>query len=381
MYRFNIPVFGKGVVYDVPLDERREQFKMLGDALKTTKLELYVPMIQQEVAEFFGSWGEKKTVHLKDELAELIVRTASRTLLGREVREYMYEEVKDLYNDLDAGMQPISVVAPYLPTAAHKKRDVARDKMKALFTKVIEARIKSGAKENDMLQTLIDGSYKNGTKLTPDQITGMLIAGLFAGQHTSTVTSTWLGLFVGAEPDRLLPALVAEQREIMKKYGNEINLAVLGEMKVMHAYITECLRINPPLVLLLRYARQPFTAKTSQGQEYYIPKGTIVCTSPTYHGTLAQLHAEPGKYDPMRWMEPRNEQDKMPFAFVGFGGGRHRCMGENFAYMQIKTIWTYLLRNFTWELAPGVTLPQPDYEAMVIGPKKGGNVVFTRRKL
>ena len=77
---------------------------MLGDALKTTKLELYVPMIQQEVAEFFGSWGEKKTVHLKDELAELIVRTASRTLLGREVREYMYEEVKDLYNDLDAGM-------------------------------------------------------------------------------------------------------------------------------------------------------------------------------------------------------------------------------------------------------------------------------------
>ena len=111
----------------------------------------------------------------------------------------MYEEVKDLYNDLDAGMVPISVVNPYLPIEPHRKRDVAREKMKKLFDQVIQKRKASGAKENDMLQTLIDGSYKDGTKLTNDQITGMLIAGLFAGQHTSSVTASWLGYFIAAD--------------------------------------------------------------------------------------------------------------------------------------------------------------------------------------
>jgi sterol 14-demethylase len=47
----------------------------------------------------------------------------------------------------------------------------------------------------------------------------------------------------------------------------------------------------------------------------------------------------------------RYTEDKAAFAsFIGFGGGRHGCMGETFAYMQIKTIWSVLLRNFEFEL-------------------------------
>jgi sterol 14-demethylase len=42
-------------------------------------------------------------------------------------------------------------------------------------------------------------------------------------------------------------------------------------------------------------------------------------------------------------------------------------MGEQFAYMQIKTIWSVLLRNFELELVS--PLPKPDFEAMVVGPK------------
>jgi sterol 14-demethylase len=40
-------------------------------------------------------------------------------------------------------------------------------------------------------------------------------------------------------------------------------------------------------------------------------------------------------------------------------------MGENFAYLQIKTIWSVLLRNFDIELVG--ELPKPDYTAMVVG--------------
>lgn len=34
-----------------------------------------------------------------------------------------------------------------------------------------------------------------------------------------------------------------------------------------------------------------------------------------------------------------------------FGAGRHRCVGEQFAYTQLSTIFTYVVRNFTLKLA------------------------------
>lgn len=51
------------------------------------------------------------------------------------------------------------------------------------------------------LQVFIDSRYKNvdgGRALTNDEVTGLLIAALFAGQHTSSITSAWTGLLMMA---------------------------------------------------------------------------------------------------------------------------------------------------------------------------------------
>lgn len=32
---------------------------------------------------------------------------------------------------------------------------------------------------------------------------------------------------------------------------------------------------------------------------------------------------------------PREEEKALPFSYIGFGGGRHGCMGQNFAYLQV----------------------------------------------
>ena len=44
-------------------------------------------------------------------------------LAGREVREQMFSQVKDLIHQLDLGMLPITVFFPYLPIPAHRNRD------------------------------------------------------------------------------------------------------------------------------------------------------------------------------------------------------------------------------------------------------------------
>ncbi|CAG9462094.1 unnamed protein product [Pedinophyceae sp. YPF-701] len=378
VYGFSVPVFGKDVVYDVDHTVRAEHFKLFTEALKTDKLRSYVTMMVEEAESFFRDrWGESGEVDLFEEMAELIILTASRTLMGPEVRGKMFAQVKDLYHDLDKGLQPISVFMPNLPIAAHRKRDAARKKMSALFSEIIEQRRKEGRVESDVMQVFMDREMKDGSKLTNDQITGMLIAVLFAGQHTSSITSTWLVYEILNQKDKLLPELLDEQKKIVAEFGDKLEFSVLQKMDSLHRYMSETLRIHPPLLMLMRYAREPFEVTTSKGQTYTIPKGDILMASPTFSHRIEDTYPDALSFQPDRFKPPRSE-DKKPFAWMGFGNGRHRCMGEHFAYMQVKTILSVILRNFDLELT--TPFPEPDYEGMVVAPK-AAKVKYTRRKL
>lgn len=48
MYKFNVPTFGKDVVFDVSHKVRAEQFKMFSEGLKISKMTDYVPLFVQE---------------------------------------------------------------------------------------------------------------------------------------------------------------------------------------------------------------------------------------------------------------------------------------------------------------------------------------------
>lgn len=381
VYNFNVPTFGTGVVYDVDVKIRAEQFRIVGDALKSGKLKSYVPMFIQEAEEYFSKWNDTGIVNLMDVFGELIIMTASRTLLGREVREQMFKEVADLYHDLDDGMRPLSVIFPYAPTAYHRRRDAARERLHGVFRKVLAGRRASGVKEPDMLQVLMDANYQKvngGRKLTDEEITGLLIAILFAGQHTSTVTSSWTGLRMMDTKETTFAAAVQEQREMLAKHGDALDFDILNSMDVLHRNIHEALRLGPPLIMVMRYSKEPFSVTTSKGETYVVPKNHIVACSPTFSHRLPQVFKHADDYEPDRFLPPREEQNGLPFSYLGFGGGRHACMGQMFAMLQIKTIWSILLRNFDFEMLD--PFPEPDFTSMVIGPKPC-SVRYTRRKL
>ena len=109
-------------------------------------------------------------------------------------------------------------------------------------------------------------------------------------------------------------------------------------------------------------------------KKYTIPKGHICTTSPAFAHRMDSVYKNPDTYDPQRFKD-----DKTPFAsYIGFGAGRHGCMGETFAYMQIKTIWSVLIRNYEFELVG--KLPEADYEGMVVGPKHPCTIRYKKRK-
>eukprot|EP00878_Enallax_costatus_P017147 GHUV01018003.1.p1 GENE.GHUV01018003.1~~GHUV01018003.1.p1 ORF type:complete len:188 (+),score=63.11 GHUV01018003.1:1128-1691(+) len=173
-------------------------------------------------------------------------------------------------------------------------------------------------------------------------------------------------------------AAVQEQQSIIAKFGGDLNMDILGEMETLHLNIQEALRMHPPLLMVMRYVKQPFSVTTSKGNTYTIPKGDICMVSPNFSHMLPTVFKHPESFEPERFMPPRDEDKKKPYSYLGFGGGRHACIGQNFAYLQIKSIWSVLLRNFDFEMLDPV--PEPDYDSMVIGPK-AARVRYTRRKV
>jgi sterol 14-demethylase len=115
-------------------------------------------------------------------------------------------------------------------------------------------------------------------------------------------------------------------------------------MELMHNCIKEVLRMHPPLIMLMRKAMKDVDIDASN-TTFKIPKGDIVITSPAVAGRLPEVFANPDVFDPDRYAPPR-EEHKVPFSHLGFGGGIHQCMGQQFGYMQVKTIMSVLLRKY-----------------------------------
>lgn len=177
-YKFSTPVFGKDVVYDATLENRLQHFRILSMTLRVNMLETYVPLMIKEARDFFDNWGNDGELDLLDELSNLIILTGSRCIMGKEVRENLFGEVSHLIHDLDQGMQPISVLASWLPIKAHRVRDRARREIGELFKPVIRARRNSTTRQDDMLQWLVEAKYRNGNAFTEQEIVGNLVAGV-----------------------------------------------------------------------------------------------------------------------------------------------------------------------------------------------------------
>lgn len=379
VYDFMKPVFGPNVVYDATRKDRQVQFQSMANGLRTSRLKSYVPKIEYETRAYIKNWGDEGELDLLHALSELTILTASRCLHGDDVREHMFKEVSRLYHDLDQGLTPLTVFAPNLPTQAHLKRNKAREEMVQLFTKVIQERRQHPERTDgtDILSIFMDLKYKDGREITEQEVTGLLIALLFAGQHTSCISSTWTLLFILHNPE-ITKRILKEQEDVLKDASQPLDYDALNEMGLMHDCMREALRLCPPLILLIRKAMKDIPI-TAGGQTYVIPKDDMVLVSPSVGMRLPEVFKNPDTFDPDRF-GPGREEHKIPYSYLGFGGGMHSCMGQNFGYMQVKTILSIIMREYEMEMiAP--EMPDIDYEAMVVGPKGDCRVRYKKRSV
>ena len=370
VYEFTIPIFGRGVAYDVSPDVMTEQLGFLFPALRQSAMRRFVGLMFEEINLFADGMGDHGELDLPTAMNQLTVNIASRCLLGEEVRQEVDSGFAAAYHELQNGINLIGFFFPRLPIPAHRRRDQARRKITEIFVRILNERRTHGKESEDFMQALMNASYKDGRLLTDDEITGLLITTLFAGQHTSAVLATWTGLELVKNPSYLERV----RTELQDVYGEDTNMTLEGlksQMLIENA-VRECERLHPPLILLIRKVLRPL-----RYENHTVDANTMAMVSPAVAHRLPQVFAEPERFNPDRFASPANEDRQHPYALIGFGGGKHRCMGKNFAIMQIKAIWSVLMDRF--EFSFDSTIPSPNYGSWVTGPKPPCQIRYQSR--
>ncbi|MET0341580.1 MAG: cytochrome P450 [Polyangiales bacterium] len=366
-YKIMTPVFGKDIVYDAPPERMAEQLGMLRPALQDKRMRTYGEIVAAETRRMVRDFGERGEFDLVSFCAQLTNYTSTHCLIGREFREQMSEEFARVYHDLEQGVTPASYIHANLPIPSMIKRNRARARLVEMIGSIVQARKNSGHRGEDFLQTLMDAVYKDGTRMSDHEITGMLLAAMFAGHHTSSVTTAWTLIELMRTPD-YLDRVLAELGNVYPD-GADVTFQSLRQIPLTEYAIKESLRLHPPLYILLRAVVSRF-----EYGGYVFEPGTWIGNSPWVSHRMPGVFREPERFDPDRFA-PGREEDKKQFTFVSFGGGRHKCLGNAFAMLQIKTIFAILLRGFAFEPMHD---PVRVESGLVMGPKGPFRVRYKR---
>ena len=370
-YKLMTPIFGKGVVFDAPIERKNQQLQMLMPALRDKPMRTYSEVIVGEVEGMVKDWGDSGSLDLLEFTKELTIYTASHCLLGPEFRYELSAEFADIYHDLEQSIKPIAYVFPYLPLPAFRRRDRARVRLHGMVAKIMEKRAQSEEKSTNVFQMLIDAHYEDGGKLSSHEITGMLTAAVFAGHHTSSGTAAWVLIELLRHPEEMR-RVVAELDELFGEDG-PVTFESLRQIPRLENVIKEVLRLHPPLILLIRKVMKDFHVK-----DYVVKAGKFVCAAPAVTHRIPELFPDPEKFDPDRYT-PERAEDKNLYGWQAFGGGRHKCSGNAFALFQLKAIFCLLLRRYEFELVNPPESYRDDYRKMVVEPGSPCPIRYRKR--
>ncbi|MEW2357402.1 cytochrome P450 [Spirillospora sp. NPDC029432] len=372
-YPFMTPIFGEGVVFDATPEQRREALH--NQALKGSFLKGHAATIAAEVDRMTAGWGDEGEIDLLDWFAELTIYTSSACLIGKKFREQLDGRFAELYHDLERGTDAIAYVDPYADIESFRKRDEARRGLVALVQGIMDGRDPRPPREDrDLLDVLMSIKEEDGSpKFSADQVTGMFISMMFAGHHTTSGTAAWTLIELLRHQD-VLAGVVAELDGLYAD-GSEVSFQALRAIPRLEAAIKEALRLHPPLILLLRVAQSD-----QEVVGHRIPAGTMVGCSLAVSNRIPEDFPEPDAFRPERYIAPREEDLLNRWTWVPFGAGRHRCVGANFAMIQLKAIFSVLLRDWEFELAQPPETYRNDHSKMVVQLARPCKARYRRRR-
>jgi cytochrome P450 len=308
----------------------RQMRRIVQPAFHRERIARYMQIMESCADEFVAQItpGESFDVHAA--MTELTLRIATLTLFGSDesaASQKVSDALMALMQEFPLVLGPFGGIRQRLPLPGTQRFNRARRELDEIVYGIIARRRADGVDGGDALSMLLAASDgETGERPNDEQIRDEVMTLFLAGHETTANALTWT-LY-----------LLAHHPEIDARLGEA---AASGDREYVMRIARESLRLYPPAWIVGREAKTDVTLVDGS----FIAKGTTVFVSPLVLHRRADTFPDPDRFDPDRWIgfEPP------PFAYVPFGGGARRCIGEDFAWGELVLLLDVFARAYRFE--------------------------------
>ena len=227
----------------------------------------------------------------------------------------------------------------------------ARKRMEELQDLVMAHHADEGRTDQDLIDDLLE-LHRSDPQFLPETDLRMAVLGpFFAGIETSASTTSFMLYAVLKHPD-LLERMTAEADALFDQ--GSVTAEGLHRLDVTRRILMETLRMYPVIPGLPRTAANSF-----EFGGYTVPFGSKIIVGNTVPHYLPHIFPNPERFDIDRFL-PERAEHRQPGAFAPFGLGTHRCLGSDFAEVQITLTLLTIVRH------AAIRLDQPGYNLKIV---------------
>lgn len=357
-------------------DKWKRQRRLSRPAFLRANVRQVVPAMHEEVARTVERWRgyarDGRPAELFEEMTRSTFNIVGRALLGQDtdealgkVRGALPVVLAHLYRQVNA----IVPVPEWVPTSRNRRFRAALAELEQVVSGVVAQRRASGTERPDLLGAFLSARDDEADAGMDDrQLRDEVMSNLLAGHETSASGLCWIFTLLCQHPEW------AERirAEVDAVCGDRVPTAEeLGRLDLTQRAVRESLRLLPPTYVYTRHSNGP-----DEVCGYALEGDAIVLLSQWATHRHPELWPDPLRFDPDRF-RPEADATRPPLAWFPFGGGRHMCIGMDFALVEMTLVVACLLRAFDLALVPDhPVVPHP---GMTLTPRHGVLVTLRER--
>lgn len=319
-----------------------KQRRLIQPAFHKQQMNQLVQTMQQTIADEFQGLPENSPVPLFPIMNQLAFNVVAKSLFHLSASPAKMQRLKVIISEVQEFLIK-EIRVPYKAwwfklsgqIDKHQKMALESD---AIIKEIVEERIQSNAKQNDLLDMLLETRYEDtGEPMSTQQLIDEIKILFIAGHETTANALTFTLHLLGNHPE--IQQKVYEELLTIESETSDV-VEQLQKMTYTNAVLNESMRLYPPAWIT---DRENITDDALLG--YNIRKGTLIGVS------FYELHRNPKYWDAPEVFNPERflgEQKKRSMQyFYPFGAGPRMCIGLGFAIYEMSLTLSYLLKKYT----------------------------------
>ncbi len=253
-----------------------------------------------------------------------------------------------------------------IPTRVNRDVKQAMATVQTILQEMLDERRRTGERKDDLMTMLMEARYEDtGEGMTDEQLRNELGVMIGAGQETTSNLLTWIFHVLSAHPE-VEANLLDEYARVLGGNTQSVRtptMADIPNLPYTRMVIDETLRFYPPA----------WAISTRVAQEddvilgYRIPKSGGIFIVPYLLHRDPRFWDAPEQFAPERFTEA-NEEKRHKYAYLPFGAGPRKCIGNTFALTETQLILATLLPRYKLTLQPGYKVePAAEFTLRVKG--------------